>query len=49
MDASGKTLRRISVVGLSHLSINLKEFAAGIYYMDAYQLKGRQCYKLIKF
>ena len=47
-DASGKTLRRISVAGLSHLSINLKEFAAGIYYIDAYQLKGRQCYKLIK-
>ena len=47
-DASGKTLRRITVAGLSQLSINLKEFAAGIYYMDAYQLKGRQCYKLIK-
>jgi hypothetical protein len=48
MDASGKKLKRISVAGLSHLSINLKEFAAGIYYIDAYQLKGRQCYKLIK-
>ena len=48
-DASGKTLRRITVAGLSQLSINLKEYAAGIYYMDAYQLKGRQCYKLIKF
>jgi hypothetical protein len=48
-DASGKTLRRINVAGLNQLSINLKDYAAGIYYMDAYQLKGRQCYKLIKF
>jgi len=49
MDASGKVLLRNKVSGLSHLTIYVKEFAAGIYYVDACHSKGRTSYKLIKF
>lgn len=49
IDASGKVLLRNKVSGLSHLTIHVKEFAAGIYYVDACHSKGRTSYKLIKF